>query len=339
MARRSGWPPARPPARQGWLRTAAHGARRRGGAIESARRCPPRPVRQQPVFGVAEQQRAPDRHALRPRGNGNGHGGPDCLQHSRVVGVLVRQQNRGEMIAHGPMRRIRWTFARHAVVHDGGEGIDVGPGALPTAGRILFKCRVARRDVGEPDAAPVEYLPRTACHLRPVSEAAQHRPPVGPDDYGFRVDLAMHDAVLVCDPQPLHQGHHHVHHFRRRERAPSCHQLVERLAGDIIGDDVARAVGGHAFAHIDDVGVLDACQLPRRRQKGGEAGHELVTRLRAGGRYLFALPHRQSRREVLLHEHARIAGPRRVLDACHAQVRGLDDGVGVEKPMPRRKRV
>ncbi len=148
-------------------------------------------------------------------------------------------------------------LADQHLVEDDAERVDVGALVDAVAHRLLGGDVVG----GAEDAAGRRHP--VLLELARDPEVGQLRPPLGVDQHVLRLDVAVDDVARVGDGEAAGDLDRVGERFLRVERADPADPLLQRLAFDVLEDDVGVAAVLAGVDHGDDVGVGELGHRPR----------------------------------------------------------------------------
>ena len=144
----------------------------------------------------------------------------------------------------------KWDAARQQLVDDDTQRVEIGA-AINVAILGLFRRHVLRRPhhgacARQPGASPGPH--QAKIHQRRLSAGAEH-------DIG-RLDVAVHDAQVMRVIERLRHLLHHVGGLRQRHGAIVAHPTLQRVALQVLHDEVMQVVNGADIVNGDDMRVM-----------------------------------------------------------------------------------
>ena len=168
-------------------------------------------------------------------------------------------------------------LADQHLVEDDAERVDVRARVDPLAHRLLGGDVVGRAEHPAGRRHPVLF------ELARDPEVGQLRPPLLVDQHVLRLDVAVDHVAGVGDAEPARDLDRVGDRLLRVERADPRDPLLQRLALDVLEDDVGVAAVLAGVDHRDDVGVGElgdrARLLAEALQLVGLLGHLAVHHL------------------------------------------------------------
>ena len=237
-------------------------------------------------------------------------------------------------IVEGAVGRTKGERAGECPVRHRRQRVDVRRRSLYSLARVLLDRRISRRQHLRVLPLPCRHACRT--------EVDQYRFAVGRSNHDVgRLDVAVQIAVLVHVRQPVQQRVQPPPPFVGGQPPARVQDRLERLALDVLHNDVRGVVRVRTTANAHDVGMVQLGEETRLIDEPVEAPGESLLLLRRRRDYA---PTRHSRRhfggKVLLESDrsVQLVVERQVRDAEAAGAEHADDLVLVD-PVSLRQRV
>ena len=157
-------------------------------------------------------------------------------------------------ILHGPFRSLGRPVAGKALVGQGAEGVDVGPGPLIAARDILLERRISGRDDGG-------YRARLGTDGLPGRpEIDQNRRSVVPDHDVRGLYVSVKNLRPMHPFQAVDDRHQHLAHFLLRQPFAICQNLGKWLSFGELHNDIGGPIGSEKSMNLDQIMVAKAGQ-------------------------------------------------------------------------------